>query len=846
MFQDLRYGARMLLKQPGFTAVAVLSLALGIGANTALFSVADEVLLKTLPVRSPEQLVLFSWTSGPRLMGDGFWPGVFVDPKTGASTSQSFSYLTFQQFQTESASLSDVFAFSGMFRMNGLDQDLDSPSGQLVSGNYHTALGVPAVLGRTLTVDDDDETASPVAVISHRYWDRAFGLDPATVGKTINLGKTVFTIVGITPAGFSGTQDLGASPDFSIPLGMANRISDIGPKFADTMKNQPWLWPLMVMGRLKPGAGFNQVRVELEGAFRATALEGFNSNPRFTPAADPPDTPQLGVDAGGKGLTESRRALSKAVTIMMVIVSLVLLIVCSNLANLLLARAATRRKEIAVRQALGASRLRVIRQLLTESLVLAICGAALGVLFAVWGKDLFLVWINRVTPSFVIQPRLDLRVLGFTAAVTVLTGIVIGLAPALRATRVDLNQVMKDSSRGSSASRSFVSRALLVTQVAMSVVLLVSAGLFVRTLLNLQRADLGFNTKNLLLFDVHPQWNKHKRPQLADLYERVIERLRAVPGVRSATTSRVPLLERSMGDAVIVVPGRIREPGEDPSVYVQFVWHNFFETMEMPLVMGRSFGPRDRFGRPYLAVVNETLARKYFHDVDPIGHHFAVTKDVRAQEVAASESVEIVGVVRDAKYTRAREGALPAVFFPFSPDPATFEVRTSIDPAPLIASIQEGVREVDADLRLLNFRTQTEQVKLTFARERHFAFLSSLFGVVALLLACVGLYGLLSYGVANRTQEIGIRMALGADRWHVVRLVMRETLVLVLMGVGIGLVGAFAVTQMIASMLYGVAPNDSVAILVAISLMILVSAAAACLPARKASRVDPMVALRYE
>jgi predicted permease len=396
LWQDLRYGLRMLRKSPAFTAIAVLTLALGIGANTALFSVADEVLLKSLPVRNPEQLVLLSWASGPRLMGGSFWPGVYSDPTTGASTSQSFSYLTFESFQAQSHALSDVFGFTAMFRMSGLDNDQDSPSGQMVSGNYYNALGVPPVLGRMIMPDDDKEVATPVTVISYRYWQREFGFDPAAVGKTIELGNTPFTIVGITPAGFAGAQELGVSPDFSIPLAMAIRVADVGPKFTDTMKKEPWLWTLMIMGRLKPGVSFDEVRADLQEVFQATAVEGWHADPYSKSAKQAPDTPRLEVATGSKGLTDARRSLSKVMIILMAVVGLVLLIVCSNLANLLLARAATRQKEIAVRLAVGAGRSRVIRQLLTESSLLALCGAGLGTLVAFWGKDLFLAWINRI------------------------------------------------------------------------------------------------------------------------------------------------------------------------------------------------------------------------------------------------------------------------------------------------------------------------------------------------------------------------------------------------------------------------------------------------------------------
>ncbi|HEU4389767.1 MAG TPA: ADOP family duplicated permease, partial [Blastocatellia bacterium] len=602
-------------------------------------------------------------------------------------------------------------------------------------------------------------------------------------------------------------------------------------------------------GRMKPGSTYDDVRADLQGVFYSTGLEGWNANPGKN-GKQTPDPPRLELNAGGKGITDTRQGLSRVMAILMAIVGLVLLIVCSNLANLLLARAATRRKEIAVRLALGASRARLVRQLLTESLMLAVCGASLGIIFALWGKDIFLAWITRANPSFIIEPQVDPRVLLFTICVTLLTGLLVGVVPAVRATRVDISQRMKDGGGASNISRSVIGRTLVVTQVAISVVLLISAGLFVRTLVNLQTTDVGFNTNNLLVFEVYPRFNIHKRPAIAALYTRVIERVRGVPGVREVTTSGYPLLSGDLAMPFIVVPGYVREAGEDPTLHIQRIWPNFFETMEMPLLQGRNLTREDAerifAGGQYVAVVNETLARKYFGDANPIGRRFGFTKDVTARDVPSNEQLEIVGLVRDAKFASVRQDVPPTAFLPFYPDPVTFEVRTVTDPLPMIESIRKAVQEVDPDLRLWDFRTQADQARLTFARERHFAFLSSLFGLLALLLASIGLYGVLSFNVANRVQEIGIRIALGAQRSHVIGMVMRETAWLMIIGISAGLIVARTTTRLIASMLYGLTPNDPAAIVVAVLLLIVVAALAVFLPARRASKVDPIVGLRCE
>jgi predicted permease len=845
LVQDLRYAGRMLLKSKAFTAIAVLSLALGIGANTALFSLVDAVLLKMLPVKRPNELVLFNWLSGPRGMQRGINGNVQTDPATGMRTSTSFSYLTFERFRDQNETLSDVFAFATLYQLNvNVDDQPEIARGQLVSGGYYSALGVPAIMGRTIAADDDKASAAPVAVITHRYWQRRFEKDPEIVGKTLIVNNVPVTIIGVTPPEFSGTLQVGESPDLSIPFSMQPQLS---PSESDLTK--PWLWWVQIIGRLNSGVTAEQASASFESILQQSAQEGWTAAlARFPSQGEaqitgPRDVPRLRVASGSQGLTELRRAYSQPLTILMVIVGLVLLIACANVANLLLARGATRQKEIAVRLAIGASRWRIVRQLLTESLLLAILGGAVGVLFAYWGKDLLLILRPWGGAELALDLKLDLRLLGFTIAVSLATGLLFGLAPALRATRVDLTPALKDNARSVTGSRSFLTKSLIIAQVAMSLVLLVGAGLFVRTLRNLQSVDVGFNRENLLLFNVEPALNGYNNAQIAQLYGRMTERLEAVPGVSSATVSLIPLLAGRGRTSSISVQGHTSQSGDEDDAKVNTVGARFFETMEMPILVGRSLSARDDENAPKVAVINQMMARKYFAGEVPLGRRFGFGGP------ETSEQIEIVGVARDAKYTGMRAEIEPTVYLPYPqsiPRWATFIVRTNGNPTTMAASIREAVHEVDSNLPLFDVKTQSQQADESLAEERLFARLSSFFGLLALLLACIGLYGVMSYGVARRTNEIGIRMALGATAPRVTRMVMRETMLVVLIGVVIGLGAAVATTRLIAAMLFGLAPTDLTTISFAVILMIAVAALAGYLPARRASKVDPMIALRYE
>jgi predicted permease len=856
LLQDLRYGIRRLLKSPGFTVVAVLSLALGIGANTAIFSLVDAVLLKTLPVRKPEELALFKWASGERSPAISHNGTRDQEPGTGLTLSTSFSLPAFEQMRAHTQTLSDLFAFAPRGELNvGVDGQAEVAGGQLVSGNFHSGLGVRPALGRMINNDDDQTSANPVAVISFRYWRRRFGLDPAVVGKTININGASFTIVGVTPPQFYSGMEVGNSPDLTLPLALARLLEPNSQSQSELA--QAWYWWVRVMGRMKPGMNLEQARAELERIFQQSAQAGWEAAPadRRPPDSGPRDLPRLRALPGGQGEIYLRQSYEQPLRVMLIVVGLTLLVACANIANLLLARAVTRRQEMAVRLALGAGRFRIVRQLLTESLLLAFAGSALGWLLAWLSRGLLLMWGPGRGSQLDAELSMDWRVFGFTMAVAVSTGLLFGLAPALRATRVDLNSALKENTRGSKGALSVLGKSLVIAQVAVSLVLLIGAGLFIRTLHNLQNVSLGFNAENLLIFRIDPRAKGYGAEQTAPLYQRICERLEAVPGVRSATISEFAALSGSGRNGPAYVEGRATLPRNENNVFQQRVRWNYLQTMEIKLLAGRGFNPQDDERAMKVAVINQTMARRFFGDENPLGKRFGFG---RAEN---SNQIEIVGVARDSRYLRPRRDIPSIAYLPFpqvSLGMTTFTVKTAGDPTQMTAAIRAAMREVDKDLPLFGVKTQTEQMDQSLAQERFFPKLTSFFGLLALLLAGIGLYGVMSYAVAQRTHEIGIRMTLGATQENILRRVVGQGMLLASIGVVIGLAAAFALTRLITSnatydltrfisdFLYGVRATDPLTFAAVALLLLLVALLACYLPARRATKVDPMVALRCE
>ncbi len=851
LFQDLRFGMRMLLKNPGFTAVIVITLALGIGANTAIFSLINTALLKTLPVKDPQQLVFFM-VAGPRGMGTGF------------------SYPLLRQFNQNNHSFTGITAASAPGRMRmaepGTGGQVELVQAGRVSGNFFSGLGVRAVAGRTLSEDDDSPTGGrPVAVISYNYWKRRFGLDPGVIGRKITLDDFAFTIVGVAPPGFFGIE-VGSNTDLWWPIRMTPQVIPGAQSLNDG--GHRWLY---LMARLKPGMNLEQAQAEMNTVFRQQlneiAPERLAS--LTTTQRDNYFAQNIKLVAGGAGFSWLRERVKQPLLILLIVVGLVLLIACANVANLLLARAATRRKEIAVRQALGAGRFRLIRQLFTESLLLAASGGALGLLLAQWSARLLLAYLpQEQTTTFDLTP--DAQVLTFTLAVSLLTSLLFGLAPALGATRLDLSSSLKDAAGGRQGHlRLTPHKLLIVTQVALSLFLLAGAGLFVRSLRNLKNLDAGFDRENVTLFSLNTPGG-YTLAQRAHLYQRTLERLESLPGARAASLASFSLLSGSGMNSNIVVEGYANRPDEDMDCHRLWVGPNYFATMGIPLLQGRDFGPQELWPQgglpadepdasrppqpqpsatpsaPLAAVINQTMARYFFHDENPLGRRF------RAQNGALKGvPIEVIGVIKDAKYYNLREQTPRTYYLSFFQRPregqaGTILLRSFADPASATTAIERAVREIDPQAQVVNLRTMNEVVDRSLMQDRFVAQLGGFFSLFALLLAAIGLYGVLSYAVNQRTHEIGIRMALGARPRDVLRLTINQGMKLVLIGIGIGLGGALALTRLIKALLFGVSATDPLTFTVIVLLLAFVALLACWIPARRAAKVDPITALRFE
>ena len=826
--QDVRYGLRLMRRSPGFTIVAVLSLALGIGANTAIFSLINVVRLKPLPVSQPDRLVFFT----------------MVSPRNSDAT---FSYPAYEEYRGLTDTFAGVIASAGMAQMRmtvteGASVEADPVRTEKVSGNFFSVLGVNAAAGRMLA-DADDRAGEPVAVISHGLWQRRFGLDRSVVGRRVVLDTAPFTIVGVAPAGFFGCE-VGRRPDVWIPFRADPRF---GPANAQT-RDRGWTW-LRLMGRLQRGVTVAQARAAADAPFQqeqAARLERRTANGR-------PPTPaertgilasRIELYSGRSGWTELRSQFQQPLLIVLTVVGLVLLVACANVANLLLARASARRKEIAVRAALGAGRLRLLRQILTESAMLAGTGGVLGLILARWIAAALLAYVPDRSLTWDLDP--DVRILAFTTFISLLTGMLFGLAPALRATKLTLTPALKEPATPG-ASRLTLNKMLVVSQVACSLFLLIGAGLFVRTLQNLRNVDLGFSPERVTLFSLRPG-NSYDGARRQMLFRQVLERLEALPGVQSSSLSLFGLLSGDGYGQKVLIQGYTPRPDDDMRCSGTIVGPKFFETMGIAVLRGRGFDARDTQApagapaSPRVAIVNETMARAFFAGTDPIGRRFATPAQ-------PNDPFEVVGVVKDSKYRTLREQTPRAFYLPFfqtaGAPGATFEVR-SATLAGLSEAIRQTIRAIDPGLHMTDTRTMSDVVDQSLIEERLLVQVSSAFGLFALLLASIGLYGVMAYSVARRSSEIGVRMALGASERAVLWLVAREALSMVIVGIAIGVPIALALTRLASRFLFGLSPTDPSTIVSATLVLLTAAVLAAYLPARRAARVDPMVALRCE
>ncbi len=854
--RDAIYGLRLLAKNPGFAAVAVLTLALCIGANTAIFSVINTVMFKALPVRDPNHLMLLEWTmrTGPKLHSHSSY-GDCENQLQGSShhgCSLSKPFLEEVREHGPFSSLAE-FAGGGSMTVSGIG-GVHRASPQYVSGDYFRTLGVGAALGRVLIPADDKPGAPAAVVLTNGYWQRQFGADPSLVGKTLNLNGVPFTVVGVADAGFAYLTP-GNVCDFSVALSQ-RRSLQVGWKWTPSQEDAGSWW-IVSAGRLKPGVSVSAAENQL------TSMFAYNLLHAERPIAKAEDQATIKLLPAQTGLTGLRGRISTMLYVLMVAVAIVLLIGCANVAGLLLARAAARQKEIAVRLALGAARVRLVRQLLTESITLSLMGGALGVLLAYWGaRGLVDFAVNRTDSWFRFSADIDWRVLGFTLAATLLTGLLFGIAPALRSTHVDLTPALKDNAGGLGGrqGRFRLGNILVVLQVALTVVVMVGAGLVVHTLQNLRSLDPGFATDNLLTFDVDATLTKYQGERLASLYRDLRDRFAAIPGVTAVSYSSSILLSGSLWSTDFHLPGtppKLMKTADHMTVGPQF-----FEALKIPLLQGREFKPEeyeltakaeaDKKARATVAVpaiVNEAFVRAYFPNVTPLGQAFGayvpgVNGDPSPDETA-SAGWQIVGVVRDVKYDSLRNSIAPTIYVPAS-EGGSFELRTSRDPIKVAPEVRAVVRQAGSDIPVVNIRTQTETIERQLYQERLVARLASLFGVVALLLAAIGLYGLLAHEVTRGTREIGIRVALGAPTGQVLGRVVRQGVMLAAFGLAIGAAGSLAVTRLLGSMLFEVKPGDPVT-LIGVSLLLMLVALAACyVPAWRASHVDPLVALRHE
>jgi len=832
--QDIRYALRVLAKSPGFTAIAILTLALGIGANTAIFSLTDQILLRNLPVPNPQQLVVLR-SPGPQ--NGHCWSDI-------DGCAQSFSYPMYQALRERAT------VFAGLLASRDIEVNVSghgttqTAQAALVSGNYFQALEVQPALGRVF--DAHDETApgaNTVAVLSYGYWARQFGADPSILNKTLVVNSIPLTVVGVARKGFDGVQ-IGETPGIFIPVTMKAQMM---PTEGHALEDRSDFW-LPVVGRLKPGMAITRAQASLAPIYSALLKEDAKIRGGF-----PPDllkrytSKPLLLVGGAHGRLVVQHVAQEPLLVLMSMVGLVLLIACANLAGLLIARGEARQREIAVRLALGAGRARLIRQLLTESLLIGIAGGAAGIALASWCLNAMVGAIPPDQGLAGLAGSLDVRVLLFAVALAILTSIIFGLAPAVRATRVDLHSTLKEQGSSVSQSRSSAGlrKILIIAQVALTAVLLVGAGLFARTLTNLEHASLGVNASHMLQFSVAPDLNGDTPAQALQLADTARREIAALPGVRSVSLSTIAIFADDDMGFNITPQGYPMKPNEDTNVNATYIGPNYFSTMGIPLISGREFTEADGAASPKVCIINEKLAQRFFFGRNPIGQHIA-----QGAGNKVTPDMEIVGVVANSKWDDARSDIVPFMYMPYSQNPLLgalkFYVRTQRDPAQMAATLHGVIARLDPNLPVNNMRTLEAQISDSMFSDKLVATMSVALALLAALMAALGLYGVLAYVVARRTREIGIRMALGGQRADILRLVAGQGAKLTVIGGAIGIVFALVAGSWVASLLYGVKARDPLTY-AGVGLLLLAVALVACyIPARRAAKVDPMIALRYE
>jgi putative ABC transport system permease protein len=826
LLQDVRYGLRVMRKNLGFSVVAVMSLTVGIGANTLIFSLLNAVLLRSLPVQEPDRLVVLKVS------------------KPEQQPESSFSYPLYRDLRDQNTVFSDVVAHNVVPVTITTEAQSDRATGELVSGNFFTTLGVKAAQGRLLNESDDvRQDGHPVAVLNYSFWQSRFGGAPQAVGQVIRINGFPFTIVGVAPKGFFGVE-MGSSPDLWVPIMMQAQFMTGGPP-GNMLERRTAYW-LPIMARIKPGIHEQEAQSAAEVIYQQILQQEVQNLPAGHPLRGMLSGRHLELQPVSQGMSRLRVQFSRPLLVLMGMVAIVLLAACVNLANLLLARAAGRRQEIAIRLSIGASRSRIIRQLLTESMLLSVIGGALGLAFAYQSGEAVLAFLPQSTIPLTVQLHTDVRVLIFTLAISVVTGVVFGLIPALQATRSDLTSALKNEpAKAKGGRRLQLTSGLVIGQVALSLLLLASSALLVRSLQNLRSMDSGYNPKNVLTASLDVGLNGYNATKARVFYDDLLTRVGNLPGASVVSLANGGPLSRMRTIKGVSLEGYPPQPGQQPGTIVTHIMPHFFDAVGMLLLAGRDITGEDRDGTPKVAVVNDTFAQRYLGDGEPLGKHIGLGGE------GTPPDTEIVGVVRSAKDRSLRDEVSPTVYLPFLQSPDTMGARilyarTTKDPSTLLGSVRHEVSDIDPNLPVLNVRTLSQQVDDSLVQDRMMATLASFFGLMALVLALVGVYGVMSYRVAQRTRELGIRLALGAERGQVVWLVLRSALGIVFAGIALGLPMAIAASRLVKSYLFGLTPNDPLTFAVMTVLLAAVAIVAGYLPARRAARVDPVIALRSQ